>query len=112
MKSKKKQMLLAAMAVSAMTLQPMAAYAEEAAAEGTAEKAETAELDSYTLDDVVVTATRTEKREVDIPESTEVVTAEDIKALTKTDYRGRAKKIFSDFLGDFTAEEISESVDA
>lgn len=80
MKSKKKQMLLAAMAVSAMTLQPMAAYAEEAAAEGTAEKAETAELDSYTLDDVVVTATRTEKREVDIPESTEVVTAEDIKA--------------------------------
>lgn len=80
MKSKKKQMLLAAMAVSAMTLQPMAAYAEEAAAEGTAEKAETAELDSYTLDDVVVTATRTEKREVDIPEATEVVTAEDIKA--------------------------------
>ena len=81
MKSKKKQMLLAAMAVSAMTLQPMAAYAEEAAAEGTTEKtAETAELDSYTLDDVVVTATRTEKREVDIPESTEVVTAEDIKA--------------------------------
>lgn len=80
MKSKKKQMLLAAMAVSAMTLQPMAAYAEEATAEGTAEKAETAELDSYTLDDVVVTATRTEKREVDIPESTEVVTAEDIKA--------------------------------
>lgn len=80
MKSKKKQMLLAAMAVSAMTLQPMAAYAEEAAAEGTAEKAETAELDSYTLDDVVVTATRTEKREVDIPASTEVITAEDIKA--------------------------------
>ncbi|MCR5446277.1 MAG: TonB-dependent receptor [Schwartzia sp.] len=80
MTGKKKQMLLAAMAVSAMTLQPMAAYAEEAAAEGTAEKAETAELDSYTLDDVVVTATRTEKREVDIPESTEVVTAEDIKA--------------------------------
>lgn len=81
MKSKKKQMLLAAMAVSAMTLQPMAAYAEEAAAEGTAEKtAETAELDSYTLDDVVVTATRTEKREVDIPASTEVITADDIRA--------------------------------
>ena len=47
-----------------------------------------------------------------VPQSLPQYTAEDIKALTKTDYRGRAKKIFSDFLGDFTAEEISESVDA
>ena len=47
-----------------------------------------------------------------VPQSLTQYTAEDIKALTKTDYRGRAKKIFSDFLGDFTAEEISESVDA
>ncbi len=32
------------------------------------------------------------------------------KALLKTDYKGRAKKIFSDFLTDFTAEEIDECV--
>ena len=28
------------------------------------------------------------------------------KALLKTDYKGRAKKVFSDFLSDFTEEEI------
>ncbi len=32
------------------------------------------------------------------------------KALLKTDYKGRAKKIFSDFLTDFTEEEIDECV--
>ena len=31
------------------------------------------------------------------------------KALLKTDYKGRAKKVFSDFLSDFTEEEISEN---
>lgn len=33
------------------------------------------------------------------------------KSLLKTDYKGRAKKVFSDFLTDFTAEEIDECVE-
>ena len=33
------------------------------------------------------------------------------KALLKTDYRGRAKKVFSDFLTDFTEEEINDCVE-
>ena len=33
-----------------------------------------------------------------------------LKALLKEDYRGRAKKVFSDFLTDFTAEEIDDCV--
>lgn len=38
-----------------------------------------AELDSYALDDTVVTATRTKKHDVDVPASTTVLTAEKIK---------------------------------
>ena len=34
------------------------------------------------------------------------------KALLKEDYRGRAKKVFSDFLTDFTADEIADCVTA
>ena len=34
----------------------------------------------------------------------------DIEALTKLDYVGRAKKILTDYLDDFTAEEIDECV--
>ncbi len=33
------------------------------------------------------------------------------EALLKADYKGRAKKIFSDFLSDFTEEEINDCVD-
>ena len=33
------------------------------------------------------------------------------KALLKTDYKGRAKRVFSDFLSDFTEEEISDCVE-
>ena len=33
------------------------------------------------------------------------------QALLKQDYKGRAKKVFSDFLTDFTAEEIDECVE-
>ena len=33
------------------------------------------------------------------------------KALLKEDYRGRAKKVFSDFLTDFTADEIADCVE-
>ena len=47
-----------------------------------------------------------------VPQELPEYTLEDIRALTQTDYRGRAKKIMGDFLSDFTAEEISESVDA
>lgn len=35
-------------------------------------------FDEYTLDTMVVTATRTEKRDVDVPASTEIITYEDI----------------------------------
>ncbi|MEE1319188.1 MAG: threonine synthase [Ruminococcus sp.] len=34
-----------------------------------------------------------------------------LKALLKTDYKGRAKKVFSDFLTDFTEEEINDCVE-
>ncbi len=47
-----------------------------------------------------------------VPQSLPKYTLDDIKALAQTDYRGRAKKIFGDFLGDFTEEEISQSVEA
>ena len=33
------------------------------------------------------------------------------KALLKEDYKGRAKKVFSDFLSDFTREEIDDCVE-
>ncbi len=41
--------------------------------------AETEELKQFTLDQVVVTATRDSRRDVDIPASTEVLTREDIR---------------------------------
>lgn len=34
-----------------------------------------------------------------------------LEALLKEDYKGRAKKVFSDFLTDFTAEEINDCVE-
>ncbi len=36
---------------------------------------------------------------------------ETLRSLLKKDYKGRAKKVFSDFLSDFTAEEIDECVE-
>ena len=47
-----------------------------------------------------------------VPQELPKYSLEEITEMTKTDYRGRAKKIMGDFLADFTAEEISESVDA
>ena len=47
-----------------------------------------------------------------VPQELPQYSVEDIKAMLGTDYKGRAKKIMGDFLGDFTAEEISESVEA
>lgn len=45
-----------------------------------------------------------------VPEQLPVYTYEDLNALKELDYVGRAKKILSDFLTDFTPEEIEESV--
>ncbi len=47
-----------------------------------------------------------------VPQQLPKYTEEDIKALAAMDYRGRAKKIMSDFLSDFSEEEINESVEA
>ena len=47
-----------------------------------------------------------------VPQSIPQYALEDIQALAGMDYKGRAKKIFADFLGDFTEEEICESVEA
>ena len=46
-----------------------------------------------------------------VPQELPKYSADDLKALAQTDYKGRAKKIMGDYLSDFTAEEISESVD-
>ncbi len=46
---------------------------------GYAEEKSNEELDTYTLDNIVVTATRYGKRDVDVAASTEVLTSEDIK---------------------------------
>ena len=47
-----------------------------------------------------------------VPQEFPKYSLEEIKAMWELDYRGRAKKIMGDFLGDFTAEEINESVDS
>ncbi len=47
-----------------------------------------------------------------VPQSLPKYSLDDIKALSETDYRGRAKKILGDFLSDFTEDEINESVDS
>ena len=47
-----------------------------------------------------------------VPQELPKYSADELLALSKLDYKGRAKKILADFLSDFTAEEISESVDA
>ena len=45
-----------------------------------------------------------------VPQEFPKYDSETFKALLKEDYRGRAKKVFSDFLTDFTAEEIDDCV--
>ncbi len=47
-----------------------------------------------------------------VPQEFPKYTLEDVKTLCGLNYRGRAKKIMGDFLSDFTAEEINESVDS
>ena len=45
-----------------------------------------------------------------VPQEIPQYTLSDIESLTKLDYVGRAKKILSDYLDDFTSEEIDECV--
>ena len=73
MKLWNKKFLAAAVVLSAMTGQ---VYAAETAHTGTGDD-ET--LPTYSLGEVVVTATRTQKRDIDVPAATTVITAEDIK---------------------------------
>ncbi|MCD8025646.1 MAG: threonine synthase [Clostridiales bacterium] len=46
-----------------------------------------------------------------VPQQSPVYNEDTFKSLLKSDYKGRAKKIFADFLTDFTAEEISDCVE-
>ena len=73
MKMWNKKFLAAAVVLSAMTGQ---VYAAETAHTGTGDD-ET--LPTYSLGEVVVTATRTRKKDIDVPAATTVITAEDIK---------------------------------
>lgn len=73
MKMWNKKFLAAAVVLSAMTGQ---VYAAETAHTGTGDD-ET--LPTYSLGEVVVTATCTQKRDIDVPAATTVITAEDIK---------------------------------
>ena len=70
MKMWNKKFLAAAVVLSAMTGQ---VYAAETAHTGTGDD-ET--LPTYSLGEVVVTATRTQKRDIDVPAATTVITAE------------------------------------
>ena len=47
-----------------------------------------------------------------VPQELPKYSLEELSLLAAADYRGRAKKIMGDYLSDFTADEISESVDA
>lgn len=73
---RKKRLLLAALAVSSLALAPAGAEAaEESPRGGDTEPA----ASEYTLDEIVVTATRTEKAEIDVPATTTVITAEELE---------------------------------
>lgn len=67
-----KKWLAAAVALSAMTGEVYAAEAVSESADDT--------MQTYDLGEVVVTATRTDKHDVDVPAATTVITAEEIKA--------------------------------
>lgn len=81
--AKSRNVLLAGIiALGGGIILPLSAEAAEVEAAATTTKAEessASETPAYTMGEVVVTATRTEKREVDVPMATEVITEEDIK---------------------------------
>ena len=83
MGEKSKNVLLAGIiALGSGIVLPLSAEAAENKTADTTTKAEessASETPAYTMGEVVVTATRTEKREVDVPMATEVITEEDIK---------------------------------
>lgn len=60
-----KALLMTALITNSLLVSSVTAFAEES-------------LNEYSLDTMVVTATRTEKRYVDVPASTEIITYEDI----------------------------------
>ena len=73
MTKRKKTLILTALAVSALTV---SLPVTEAASSG---GGQSEALEEYSLDEIVVTATRTEKRDVDVPMSTDVITREEIE---------------------------------
>ena len=46
-----------------------------------------------------------------VPQEFPKYSAETFNELLKLDYKGRAKKVFADFLSDFTEEEINDCVE-
>ena len=76
MTKRKKTLILMALAVSALSVCPLAT---EASTPASSEGGQSGELEEYSIDEIVVTATRTEKRDVDVPMSTDVITREEIE---------------------------------
>ncbi len=83
--AKSKNVLLAGIfALGGGIILPLSAEAAEVEATETTTKAEESSASetpaSYTMSEMVVTATRTEKREIDVPATMTVITAEEMKA--------------------------------
>ena len=76
MTKRKKTLILTALAVSALSVCPLATEASTPVSSG---GGQSEALEEYSLDEIVVTATRTEKRDVDVPMSTDVITREEIE---------------------------------
>lgn len=73
MTRRKKNFLLTALTLSALTVNlPLASATSSGGGQSEA-------LEEYSLDEIVVTATRTEKRDVDVPMSTDVITRAEIE---------------------------------
>ena len=79
LKMKKKKYLCMVIAC-ALAAGATTGFAAEAQQKITAEQKTKAAIDEYALDEVVVTATRSEKKDTDVPAATIVITAKQIKA--------------------------------
>ena len=75
MTTRKKNIILTAVALSALTGSLPVTEAAPVSSGG----GQSGALEEYSLDEIVVTATRTEKRDVDVPMSTDVITREEIE---------------------------------
>lgn len=75
MTTRKKNIILTAVALSALTVSLPVTEAAPVSSGG----GQSGALEEYSLDEIVVTATRTEKRDVDVPMSTDVITREEIE---------------------------------